>query len=80
MAGLTDKTVAETLQTVLTGLLVAKDADDQEEVDTSCLDALEVFPKRCTVRSFAEAGVLTENAGFVIRTRSGKEFQVTVVG
>ena len=30
-------------------------------------------------RSYDEAGVMTTNAGFVIRMRDGSEFQVTVV-
>jgi hypothetical protein len=31
------------------------------------------------VRSFAEAGVLTTNAGLVLRAPGGQEFQITVV-
>jgi hypothetical protein len=30
------------------------------------------------VRSFEEAGVLTNNAGFVLRMTDGTEFQVTI--
>jgi hypothetical protein len=32
-----------------------------------------------TVRSFEDAGVLTTNAGLVLRAPNGREFQVTVV-
>ena len=32
-----------------------------------------------TVRSFEEAGVLTCNAGLVLRTPDGQEFQISVV-
>ncbi len=31
------------------------------------------------VQSFEEAGVLTSDAGFVVRLKDGSEFQVTVV-
>jgi hypothetical protein len=31
------------------------------------------------VRSFEEAGVLTRNAGLVLRAPDGQEFQITVV-
>lgn len=31
------------------------------------------------VRSFEDAGVLTENAGLIVRLPDGSEFQVTVV-
>lgn len=31
------------------------------------------------VTSFAAAGVLTRNAGLVVRLRSGDEFQITIV-
>jgi hypothetical protein len=31
------------------------------------------------VRSFAEAGVMTKNAGLVLRAPDGQEFQMTVV-
>jgi hypothetical protein len=31
------------------------------------------------VRSFADAGVLTRNAGLVLRAPDGQEFQITVV-
>ena len=32
-----------------------------------------------TVRSFEEAGVMTRNAGLVLRTLDGQEFQISVV-
>ena len=32
-----------------------------------------------TVRSFEEAGVMTRNAGLVLRTPDGQEFQISVV-
>ena len=32
-----------------------------------------------TVRSFEEAGVMTCNAGLVLRTPDGQEFQISVV-
>ena len=32
-----------------------------------------------TVRSFEEAGVMTRNAGLVLRTPDGQEYQVSVV-
>jgi hypothetical protein len=32
-----------------------------------------------TVRSFEEAGVMTSNAGLVLRTPDGQEFQINVI-
>ena len=32
-----------------------------------------------TVRSFEEAGVMTRNAGLVLRTPDGQEFQISVI-
>ena len=32
-----------------------------------------------TVRSFEEAGVLTRNAGLVLRSPDGQEFQISVI-
>ena len=32
-----------------------------------------------TVRSFEDAGVMTRNAGLVLRTPDGQEFQISVV-
>lgn len=37
------------------------------------------LPFTATVESFNDAGVLTRDAGFVIRLDDGTEFQVTVV-
>jgi hypothetical protein len=34
---------------------------------------------RPTVRSFEEAGVMTRNAGLVLRTPDGREHQISVV-
>jgi hypothetical protein len=34
---------------------------------------------RPTVRSFEEAGVMTRDAGLVLRTPDGQEFQISVV-
>jgi hypothetical protein len=37
------------------------------------------FPLYHSVRSFRDAGVLTRNAGLVLRLDDGSEFQITIV-
>ena len=36
-------------------------------------------PEIARVQTFEEAGLLTGNRGVVVRTREGREFQVTIV-
>lgn len=36
-------------------------------------------PKVVGVRTFSEAGLLTNNVGLVVRTEDGSEFQLTIV-
>lgn len=45
------------------------DADAAQEIAEAVRD----------VSTFSEAGVLTSNAGLVIRMRDGREFQLTIV-
>ncbi len=53
----------------MTEALVAMVFGDEPETDVAFAE----------VQSFAEAGVLTNNEGFVVRMEDGSEFQVTVV-
>jgi hypothetical protein len=39
----------------------------------------EKFPLYHSVRSFRDAGVLTRNAGLIVRLDDGTEFQITIV-
>ena len=50
-------------------------ADKQEEEDTSALTP----PSALRIRTFAEAGLLTNNEGLVITLPNGDKFQITVV-
>ncbi len=61
---MTDHEFAQSLAQVLSG----EDADDE-------------FPDPAIGRiaSFEKAGVLTRDAGFVVRLEDGSEFQITVV-
>ena len=60
---------ALTAEQVATLLGYASESEDSELAEYTA----------CNPRSFAEEGVLTNNAGFVIRLQDGSEFQVTVV-
>jgi len=42
-------------------------------------DEEEVFPELERVNTYEEAGVLTTDAGLVLRTADGSEFQLTIV-
>lgn len=57
--------------------------DAEREFQDHLTDALEFYAEdtgqNLTVRSFADEGVLTNNAGLVVRLPSGDEFQVTIV-
>lgn len=59
--------VASDVAKLLAGML--KGGIDRDETDDLVLN----------VESFEAAGVLTNNAGIVLRTTSGREFQITVV-
>jgi len=50
------------------------DADERDRL--GILDGLDDIEN---ISTFAEAGVLTNNAGFVCRLGDGSEFQVTIV-
>jgi hypothetical protein len=52
--------------------------EDTEMQDT-LREALEEADNVRRIETFEEAGVLTRNAGLVIRMTDGSEFQVTVV-
>lgn len=39
----------------------------------------DVAPEIGRVQTFEEAGLLTDNRGVVVRTRDGREFQVSIV-
>jgi hypothetical protein len=54
---------------------ILRNALEDETVENEVGEEFEVR----TVRSFEEAGVLTMNAGIVIRLVNGQEFQLTVV-
>lgn len=59
---------------------------DEEEFEVDLLDLLvrsadddDLDLGVDSVSSFADAGVLTRNAGLVVRLRNGDEFQITIV-
>jgi len=49
------------------------------EADLSEVNVPRALKKITRVRTLAELGVLTSNAGLVVRTLNGSEFQITVV-
>lgn len=55
------------IQEILRRVLAHADSDAVEELDVDM------------VRSFDESGVLTRNAGLVIKLASGARFQITIV-
>jgi len=54
-------------------------ADDLADATQNALEDLEDELGIKSIRTYQEAGVLTRDAGFVVRTRNGSEYQVTVV-
>lgn len=68
---MTDHEIAEALQ----GLTATCDEPFTAYIEAPAEDDLHAID---TV-SFAEAGVLTNNAGFVLRMSDGTEYQITVV-
>ncbi len=72
---------AQEFQDALTSLLQAAGylVDLNEDSDAGDLDA-EVEPFiGCHVNSFSDRGLMTLNAGVVVRLADGSEFQVTIV-
>ncbi len=68
-----DHEFQEALKTLLDDL-ACMDADDLDQFDLpDDLGGIE------HVRTFAEAGLLTRNAGLVVETADGGEYQVTIV-
>jgi hypothetical protein len=58
------------------------DTTTAEEFEGALVEVLQDDADRWGVldlRTFADAGVLTQNAGLVVRLDDGSEFQVTVV-
>ncbi|MGC9455740.1 MAG: hypothetical protein ACP5HU_12905 [Phycisphaerae bacterium] len=70
---MSDHEFQDALKTLLDELAFM-DADDLDQCDLP--DDLAGIER---VRTFAEAGVLTDNAGLVIETADGGEYQVTIV-
>ncbi len=56
-----------------------KTAADVEEIIRDLLLGDEASDLGLRVDTFEEAGVLTANQGLVVRTRDGREFQVSIV-
>jgi hypothetical protein len=52
---------------------------DEREMQDALREALEEADNVRRIETFEDAGVLTRNAGLVIRMRDGSEFQVTIV-
>ncbi len=63
----------DTLRTLLQELSYM-DTDDLDHFDIPC-ELAEIE----RIRTFDEAGVLTQDAGLVITTADGSEFQLTIV-
>ena len=67
----------ECLCDVLTAMtFIDPEADEQITVPDELLDEDQGVN---SVSTFAQAGVLTRDAGIVIRMRDGREFQLTIV-
>ena len=60
----------EGMQTLLQEVIAC--GTEVESIDTEPLD-------NCRVRTFDEAGIMTNNKGLVVRLASGEEFQITIV-
>ena len=76
VADFSESAVADLIGEVLSELSYM-DADDRNEVGGSVGDLAGLIAG-ATIRSFAEAGLLTDNSGVVVQLPDGAEFQVTV--
>ena len=47
--------------------------------DDACVDVPDGIEQLNAIRTFAEAGVMTRNAGLVLYMDDGSEFQITIV-
>ncbi|GMV26432.1 MAG: hypothetical protein AMXMBFR58_24630 [Phycisphaerae bacterium] len=65
--------IQDALQAVIDQLLNARDRDDALGRVAEALDGVD------RVRTYADAGLVTADAGLVLRARGGREFQVTII-
>ena len=71
---MTTKDVQALIESVLFNAAEDEDFRDAVDIDDSA-EALE----GAVVRSFSDAGLLTRDAGLVLRLKDGTEFQISIV-
>jgi len=72
--------LSETLENLFETISDAREMEDTSDLADAMLDAIDdLTPKVDSVRSFESAGVMTSDAGLVVRLADGSEFQITIV-
>jgi hypothetical protein len=69
---------AQRIQELLHGLLDEIACMDEEDMDNAGLSDTAILSE-ASVSTFGEAGLLTSDAGIVLRLEDGTEFQLTIV-
>lgn len=68
-----DQTIQSYLNAIVENAILAADEGDEEMMVPDEAAGIE------SVRSYRDAGMMTRNAGLVIRTKDGHEYQITIV-
>ena len=72
--------LSETLENLFETITDAREMEDTSDLADAMLDAVDdLTPEVDSVRSFESAGVMTSDAGLVVRLADGSEFQITIV-
>ena len=70
----------QTLEALFETITDAREMEDTSDLADAMLDAVDdLTPEVDSVRSFESAGVMTSDAGLVVRLADGSEFQITIV-
>lgn len=72
---MTERTLEGILWNLLVGIIESEEGDEIGDSD----DIRDDFKDLADVNNFSGCGLMTEDAGLVIRTKDGSEFQITIV-
>ena len=77
---MTASDLQKSLEAVFETITDAREMEDTSDLADAMLDAVDdLTPEVDSVRSFESAGVMTSDAGLVVRLADGSEFQITIV-
>ena len=77
---MTASDLQQSLEALFETITDAREMEDTSDLADAMLDAVDdLTPEVDSVRSFESAGVMTSDAGLVVRLADGSEFQITIV-